>query len=133
MQSSVKLSEVYLDLRKLQKGTPCYTVSIYDSVFYKCLVDSNREVYDEYRNTLRQINPELDRQMTYDEYINLGYSILNKGWNSDEYIHLRKYRKNSYKVTDAAHRCALLLYFKGDINLRCTKNGRKWGIYLPNI
>ena len=111
----------------LWNGNEFVTIPIYESVFYKSLVNDDKESYEAYRTlvngTCRWGKVRFgERQVcSYEKFLELYESIKNEGWHRDSYIRLA--RGTPYIIADGQHRASILLHMNFEVKV--LKTGRK--------
>ncbi len=109
----------------LWDGKKFYTTSIFNSFFYRSLVEKDRRMYDEYRElvntTCRRVYKRRPKTKVapYETFYSIYEDIRDNGYEHGSRIRFGPGRKGHGDIiTDGQHRASILLYLDKDIEIK---------------
>lgn len=137
MLKNIRISELQFHLR--DENCKVYPATIIELPFYLSLKHDDRKIYDTYHDYIINgcSSDFAGLHQDYEYFINL-YNNIKKGWDTNlgrskqELGLVVNKTVGQYRMTDGMHRCAILYYIYGDINLiKINDLGRKRACYQP--
>jgi hypothetical protein len=87
-------------------------VPIQESIFYRSLLENNREIYDEYRDLIHATTSSSDRVVPFENFVELVVDIGKNGWRNFPIVIRRG------QIHDGQHRAAALLFLDKNVRIR---------------